>query len=169
MTEEVFRIVVTVGVFIAVLSLVIQAVAIVRLYGVGKQMQEKVEGLVAKANPIIDSTRQLVAETKPKINDMVAKVDEITEMARGQAARYNELLIEIADRARLQVDRIDNIVEDTAAKVQETTTAVQSTVLRPVREINGVVAGVRAAIAAMGTNSRRSPERATQDEEMFIG
>jgi hypothetical protein len=40
--------------------------------------------------------------------------------------------------------------------------------LKPVREVNGIMNGVKAAISAYTQGSRRPVERITQDEEMFI-
>ena len=56
----------------------------------------------------------------------------------------------------------------TVERVQETTAAVQHTILKPVREVNGVVSGVRAAISVLARGNRASVDHATQDEEMFI-
>ncbi len=55
------------------------------------------------------------------------------------------------------------------AHVEQARDAVKGAVLTPVREVEGLVAGVKAALStyAQGGN-RHSPERATQDEEMFI-
>ena len=60
------------------------------------------------------------------------------------------------------------MVADTVEKVQETTAAVQHTILKPVREVNGVVSGVRAAISVLARGNRASVDHATHDEEMFI-
>ena len=89
-------------------------------------------------------------------------------MARDQVARLDALVTETAERALLQIERVDILVSDTVERVQETTMAVQSTILKPVREINGVVSGVRAALSALAHRNRASVDHATQDEEMFI-
>ena len=54
-------------------------------------------------------------------------------------------------------------------QVEHATEAVKSAVTRPAKEVNGIVAGVKAALNtyAQGGN-RNSPEHATQDEAMFI-
>ena len=54
-------------------------------------------------------------------------------------------------------------------QVEHASETVKSAVLKPVKEVNGMVAGVKAALNtyAQGGN-RNSPEHATQDEEMFI-
>jgi hypothetical protein len=40
--------------------------------------------------------------------------------------------------------------------------------MKPIREINGLAAGVRAAIQYFARGRRPSPDRVTVDEEMFI-
>jgi hypothetical protein len=45
---------------------------------------------------------------------------------------------------------------------------VHSGVLRPIREVNGIVAGIKTAVATFVRGGRPSVDRATQDEEMFI-
>ena len=46
---------------------------------------------------------------------------------------------------------------------------VKRAVMRPVLEVNGVAAGISAAVSTLFKGSRKpSVESATQDEEMFI-
>jgi hypothetical protein len=40
--------------------------------------------------------------------------------------------------------------------------------MRPLREVNGIAAGVRAALNALARGNRPTVDRATSDEEMFI-
>jgi hypothetical protein len=47
--------------------------------------------------------------------------------------------------------------------------AMKHAVLRPVREVNGLAAGISAAVSTLVHHSRKpSVDQATQDEEMFI-
>jgi hypothetical protein len=41
-------------------------------------------------------------------------------------------------------------------------------IMKPLREVNGIAAGVRAALGAMARGNRPTVDRATSDEEMFI-
>ena len=133
-----------------------------------KRLEVKITPVVDKAGPILDSAKTLVDDARPKINDMIARADEIVVSARDQMARLESLVTEASDSARLQIERIDLAVGDTVNRVQETTAAVQSTILRPVREVNGVLAGIKTAISVYSHGQRRSVDHATQDEEMFI-
>jgi hypothetical protein len=54
------------------------------------------------------------------------------------------------------------------SRAQETVATVQSGIMKPLREIQGVAAGVRTAIFYLMRGGRPSPAQATADEEMFI-
>jgi hypothetical protein len=99
---------------------------------------------------------------------MITRAAEITTSARDQVARLDALMTETTDCVRVQIERIDMVVGDAVNRVQDTTAAVQSTILKPVREVNGVVSGFRAAFSALARGNRASVDHATQDEEMFI-
>ena len=54
------------------------------------------------------------------------------------------------------------------SRAQETVATVQSGIMVPLREIQGVAAGVRTAIFYLMRGGRPTPAQATADEEMFI-
>jgi ABC-type transporter Mla subunit MlaD len=168
MSEDVFRWVITVGVGLSALMTAITTGAMFAMYRTSKRIEEKVSPLFDKAGPIMDRARTVVDEAGPKIQDMIDKASEMTTAARDQIQKLDILLSETTERARLQIDHIDAVVGDTVNRVQETAAAVQNTVLAPVREVNGVVSGLRAAISSFARGNRASVDHATQDEEMFI-
>jgi len=168
MSEETFRWVITAGVALSALMTVVTAGAMFAVYRTSKRLEERASPLLDKAGPILDKARAIVDGAQPKIEDMLAKSQEMVAVAREQVRRLDDLVTETADRARLQIDRIEVVVEDTVNRVHETTAAVQGTILKPVREVNGVVHGLRAALATLARRNRASVDHATQDEEMFI-
>lgn len=168
MTEDVFRWVIASGVSLAALSMIVQAFVVFRIFRVSETVSGRVTALSDKAEPVIDSAKRLVDENRPKIANMAAQAEEIVSTARTQVARMDELITETTERAKIRIERIDTVLEDTIDRVQETTAAVQTTILKPVREVNGVISGVRAAVSTLGRKSRASVDSATQDEEMFI-
>ena len=67
------------------------------------------------------------------------------------------------------MDRAELVLDDTFGRVQNTVATVHGGVMRPLREISGVSAGIKAALSHMVKGATRStPAQATQDEEMFI-
>jgi hypothetical protein len=60
------------------------------------------------------------------------------------------------------------VMDDTVTRVQETVNLVHTGVMRPLRQVNGVAAGIRTAVAQLMRGGRPSVAQATSDEEMFI-
>ena len=168
MSEDAFRWAITIGVYLSWLMTAVMAGAMFGVYRTTKRLEERVNPLVDKAGTILDKSRSVIEEAEPKIREMIARGTEITVTAREQMARLDALVTETAEKARAQIDHIDAVVDDTVNRVQETTTAVQTTILKPVREVNGVVSGLRAAFSTLARGNRASVDHATQDEEMFI-
>jgi hypothetical protein len=52
--------------------------------------------------------------------------------------------------------------------VGEVGDALKRAAMRPVREANGVAAGISAAVSTFVKGRKYPPDMATQDEEMFI-
>jgi ABC-type transporter Mla subunit MlaD len=168
MSDNAFRWVITIGVAASWVTTMVMAVAILWIYRSSKRMEERVGLLLEKASPVLESARSLVDDARPRIQEMIARAAEITTSARDQVVRLDALMTETSDCVRIQIERIDAVVGDAVNRVQETTAAVQSTILKPVREVNGVVSGFRAAFSALARGNRASVDHATQDEEMFI-
>jgi len=168
MSDNVFRVIITIGVAASWVTTLVIAVAMLWIYRSSKRMEEKLGLLLERASPVLDSAQSLVDDARPKIQEVIVRAAEITTSARDQMARLDALVTETSDCVRVQIERIDVVVGDAVNRVQETTAAVQSTILKPVREVNGVISGVRAALSTLARGNRASVDHATQDEEMFI-
>jgi len=123
---------------------------------------DRVESVLATANRIME-------ENRPRISELSGEAVEIVRSGREQVERIGELLHEAGDCARTRLEQIDQAVESTVEQVGQVGDAVKRAVLRPVREVNGLAAGISAAVATLVHHSRKpSVDQATQDEEMFI-
>jgi hypothetical protein len=75
--------------------------------------------------------------------------------------------------AAAQVERADRLFAEVAARVEETTAAVQQAIVAPAREGVAVVAGLRAALTALSDSrkaaARRRATRQDEDDQLFIG
>jgi ABC-type transporter Mla subunit MlaD len=196
-TEDTFRIVVAAAVALACLAFVVQAVAAFALYRVAQRMQQKVGPLADRADPVIEklgpmidkvglaadkvgpvadqvgmvlaTTNQIVEETRPRISELSDEAMEIVRSGRQQVERIGELLHDAGDRAHARLEQIDRAVDSTVEQVGQVGDAMKRAVLRPVREVNGLAAGISAAVSTLVHHSRKpSVDQATQDEEMFI-
>jgi hypothetical protein len=175
MPDDTFRLVVALGVAIATLSMFIMAVMTVVLFRAFSRMQTKVDDMVDQSAPVVASVRHLLNENSSKIGRIVSASEdtavnarEISVLAKDQAYRFAEVGRDITDRAKVQVARVDAVVDETVDQVQHLGVNVRSAVMKPVSEVAGVLAGIRAGVSAFTNGHRPNVARATQDEEMFI-
>ena len=204
MSEDIFRIVVTVAVALACLAFLVQAGVAVALYRVVRKMQEKIsplvekgQGVAEKAGPVIEKIGPLLDQARPVVQKAGPAVDKVTEIlatsgkileetrpriaeiaadtaatvksGRQQVERIGELLHDATGRAQDRLEQIDRSVDSTVEQVEHAGESVKRAMMRPVREVNGIAAGVSAAVATLVGRSRKSSvDHATQDEEMFI-
>ncbi len=168
MPEDLFRWVIAAAVVISALAFLVQAVLVLGLYRSFKEVQRRVSALTERAEPILNSALSLVDENRPKIAAITGEAAEITRMAKVEMIRISELVAEISDRTRMKVATVDAALDDAAGNLQNAASSVRYAVLRPLREISGILNGVRAALGAFVYGRQEPVDRATQDEEMFI-
>jgi methyl-accepting chemotaxis protein len=183
MPEDVFRWVIAVAVFLACIASVVQAVVLAAVYRAGKQAQkagkeaqtklaplvEDFESFLTTCNSFLTTSGKILEENRPRIAGITAETLAVAKTTRQQVERIGELMDDVNCRAKARIAQIDQTVENTVEQVEHASDAVKSAVMKPVKEVSGIVAGVKAALNtyAQGGN-RNSPEDATQDEEMFI-
>lgn len=169
MSEDVFRWVVAAAVILACLALIVQAGIAFAWYRIGRQLQAKVVPLAARAEPILDTAREILHDNQPRIAEMTGDAAAMTKTARRQTEQWSVVLDEAAVCARERISQIDEKVGETVQQVEEVGGAVKTAVTRPVREVNALMAGIKAAVVTYVQGGRRpSVDHATQDEEMFI-
>lgn len=130
-------------------------------------MIPKVEGLIPKAEGIMESSKAVVDNGQRQIQELTTKASEILDVAKQQLQRVDGLLGEASSRARVQMDRAEAVLDDAMSRTQQTVAMLNGGVVKPIREIQGVAAGIRTALIYL-TKGRPNPTQATADEEMFI-
>jgi uncharacterized protein YoxC len=128
---------------------------------------ENIGAVADKAGNLVVSVNRIVDETRPRVAEISDEAVAIVKTGRDQVERVGELLQDAAGRTRERLDQIDRSVDSTIHQVEQVGVSVKRAVMRPVREVNGVAAGISAAMSALGR--KKAPvDTATQDEEMFI-
>jgi methyl-accepting chemotaxis protein len=130
---------------------------------------EKLGTAADQAGKVLTNTNRIIEEARPRISEVSSEVAAISHSGREQVERLGELLQDAGERARDRLEQIDHTVESTVEQVEQAGEAMKRTVMRPVREVNGIAAGISAAVATLVKKPRKhSVDSATQDEEMFI-
>jgi len=138
-------------------------------------VMEEARAAVAKAGLFIERATDTVASANLMINDVRPQVKEISQEAvaivhsgREQVERIGDLVHSAGDKAKARLDQIDQSVDSTIEQVGNVGGVVKRAVMKPVREVNGIAAGISAAVSTLMRHKKSSVDAATQDEEMFI-
>lgn len=175
MPEDVFRWVVAIAVVLACIAFLVQSVTIFLIYRAakraqqaGKEAQDKVMPLVNRAEAILTTTGKMLEENRPRVAEITAEAVVIVKTARQQTERLSALLEETSERVRTRIAQIDEKMDHTVEEVEHAGEAVKAAVMKPVKEVNGFIAGLKAAVSCYAQGGTHSVEHVTQDEEMFI-
>ena len=160
-------IVIAVFVFVAAVALCVQAGLLFGIYRSARSMEEKVSPLLPKVDALVETSRVAVEDSRKQIHEITVKTNDILDVTRKQLARVDEVLEDAAGRARVQLDRAEMVLDDTMNRAHETVAMVHNGIMKPLREIQGVSAGLKAALNYL-MRGRNGPVHATADEEMFI-
>ncbi len=162
------------------LALLIQSIVLLAIFvGMGKatkKMQEEIEDIRSSVMPVVKDTKELVESARalfirlsPKVESTVTDVAELTRVFRAQAADVEVSLEEILGKARKQAGRIDGMVSGTLDAVDNAAAFVTETVSKPVRQLSGVLAGIKAAVESLGaSNSKYHEPGVHDDKDMFV-
>jgi uncharacterized protein YoxC len=172
---------------VAALALFVQTVILLALYrGMTKAAQsikEEIEDLRSSVMPVVDSTRELVGSTRemldstralavrvgPKVETAVTDVAELARVLREQAADVEALAGDVLERVRKQTARIDAMVSGTLDSVDKASAFVTEAVARPVRQLSGLLAGVKAIVESLRSTEAGFREPGVHDDkDMFV-
>lgn len=160
-------IVIAIFVFVAAVALCVQAGFLFAIFKTSRELERKAMPLLPKLDALVEGSTKAIEDSRKQIHDITTKASEILDTARVQLARVDEVLQDATGRARIQMDRAEMVIDDAMNRAQETVATVHDGIMKPLREIQGVTAGVRAALHFL-MRGRHSGVQATADEEMFI-
>ena len=160
--------VMTAFVIIAAIALCIQAGMMAAMYRATKTMQSQIQPLLPKVESLVDSTKTTVEQSRKQIVDITARANEIMESTKRQLSMVEGVVSDASARAKVQLERVDLVLDDTLNRAHETVATVHDGIMRPLREMNGIAAGIKTALAYLARGNRPSVDQATSDEEMFI-
>lgn len=143
----------TAEVLLGIIALAVAVMAIVQV------------GAIVAGLRVARRVERLAADMETSVKPLLANLTTMSAEASRAAAV-----------AATQVERIDKVFSEMAARVDQTLATAQAFIAGPAREGMAIVAGIRAAMSALHgireASRRRSAARiaATEDEEsLFIG
>jgi ABC-type transporter Mla subunit MlaD len=168
MNETTLLYVMAAFVIVSAVALCIQAGMLAGIYKTTKALQEKIDPLLPKVDNLVAKATSTVEQSSRQITEITSRTNDILDSTKRQLAIVEDVVGDAAVRAKLQMERAELVLDDTLSRAHETIAVVHDGIMRPLREVNGVAAGIRAALGAMARGNRPTVDRATSDEEMFI-
>lgn len=152
---------------VAAIALVIQACLMFGMYKATVALTERVTLMLPKVEALMDTSRVAIEESRATIAEIRQKSNLILDSGHKQIKQLESILADAAERTTKQLAYAEAVVQDALGRVEDTVALVHKGVLKPIRSITGIAAGVGAAVQYL-MRRRPNPERATLDEEMFI-
>lgn len=168
MSETALLYVMTAFVIISAIALCIQAGMLAGIYKTTKQLQESINPLIPKVENLVEKANSTVEQSGKQITEITTRANDILDSTKRQLAIVEEVVEDAAARAKVQMERVELVIDDTLSRAHETVAVVHDGIMRPLREVNGIAAGVRAALSSLARGNRPTVDQATSDEEMFI-
>ena len=145
---------------IIAISLMCAAGAAILAAGFTAKLLHRVDGIAniveQRTGPILDRTNELLRDLGPKIHTVSTNVEQISYTVRSKVdelgqtvSQLNETVQEINGRTRAQVSRVDGIVTNALVATEEISHTVQQGIKAPVRQIAGVMAGLKAGLETL--------------------
>ena len=153
---------------LAAIAMLVQMFVMIGLYKATRSAEQRITAILPKVESLLSVSQTTIEQGRKQILEITGKTNEILALAHTQVTRVDDVLADASSRARVQLERAEMIIDDTLSRAQQTIGLVHSGVMRPLREIQGVTAGVKAAIGFLSRGSRSSVNQITHDEEMFI-
>ena len=132
------------------IAMVGQAVAlIVMAIGAAKARKrglEIAEDLRVRVLPIISGTHELIRDNSPKVKVITENFVEASHVIRSKAQEFDVTASDLNAKTRAQAARIDGIVTSVLNTTVEITETIQKGIKVPVREVSGLVNGLKAGL-----------------------
>ena len=135
-------------------------VAVIAATKARKRLIEIADEVRTRTIPVIDGAQSLLHDLNPKMRIITDNLVETSHVVRSKAQEFDTTISDVNERARAQSARVDDMV----TSVLDTTAGIASTLQRgvsvPVREFNGIMNGLKAAVDVLvgrKNHSSRSP------------
>ena len=148
--------------FIAVtgLAVLMQAFILLGIYLVVRRtvrtVTRQIDDFRAVLIPLITSTRDLIVVTRdavdrtlPRIENSVSDLSSVAQRLRAQSEEVQITFSELLHKLRAQSQRADSMMTGVLDKVDRASDFVQEKVSKPVRQVSGIIASVKAAYDVM--------------------
>ncbi|MEI9812675.1 MAG: hypothetical protein WDO18_08365 [Acidobacteriota bacterium] len=155
------------AVIVSAIALVIQACMLFGMYKASQALRERILTVLPKLEELVETSRDVIEEGRMTVVEIRQKSNLILDSGQKQMRQLESILSDAAERSNRQMAYAEAVVQEALGRVEDTVQLVHQGVLKPIRGLSGIAAGVSAALQYL-LSRRPTPGGATLDEEMFI-
>jgi hypothetical protein len=155
---------------IAAVSILAQACFTVGMFIAARKAQKKIMGLAddvrLHALPAIIASRDVIQEITPKLKIITENLTAVSATLRAKTEKVGGLVGDVTDRAQVQAVRVDGMVKGTLDHLTSAVQAIEHGIAVPVRQVNGILNGLRAGVDVMrkkDVSNHQEPE-----DDLFV-
>jgi len=156
-------------------ALLIQCLAFLGIARSIRQISLKVDGMrtdITKSSAeLTQRAGEFLATVKSAVEGMRGLQESLattSEVIQKRVIEVDALLGEASDAARLQIARIQDVVDTASRSVEETFEGLHRSVIAPVREIHAILAGIRVGLDVLLRRRSGTAQPTHRDGELFI-
>jgi hypothetical protein len=155
---------------VAALSLLLQAASMLAVAIGARKAQKKVMALAddvrLHALPVIMSSREVLQDIGPRLKVITANLEATSTVLRSKSDQVSGLVGDVTTRAQAQAARVDGMVKGTLDQVTYAVHAVEAGIAAPVRQLSGILNGIRAGVDVLRT--RTPGENLNPEDDLFV-
>jgi ABC-type transporter Mla subunit MlaD len=117
------------------------------------------------AMPVIISSQQVMQDLTPRLKVISENLEKISDIARSKSEKVSGLVDDVTTRAQVQASRVDGMVKGTLDQVTYAVQAIEHGVQKPLRQVNGVLNGLRAGLDEL---RRKEDVKPDDGDDLFV-
>ena len=155
---------------IAAVSILMQAGFTVAMFLGVRKAQKKIMALAddvrLHALPVIMSSGEVIQDFTPKFKTITENLTATSATLRSKADQVGGLVGDVSNRAQVQAWRVDGMVKGTLDQLTLAVHAIEHGIAAPVRQVNGILNGLRAGVEVM--RKREPGNRLDPDDDPYV-
>jgi hypothetical protein len=164
------QILLVVFIAIAAVSILMQAIFTIAMALGARKAQKKLLALAddvrLHALPVIIQSRELIQDFSPKFKVITENLTAASTTLRNKTEQVGGLVGDVTGRAQVQATRVDGMLKGTLDQLNFAVHAIEHGVAVPLRQVNGILNGLRAGVEVL---RKKSPDDPLEPEDdLFV-
>lgn len=128
--------------------------------------------LIGSVKNLVTTAQTLVKDIQAPAQAAISEMELMTRDIHAQALQLQASVDEIAQKARYQADRVDNMTTSFLNGLDRFGSFLNDAVHAPIRQFNGVIAAARAVVDTLRSPApsrpRSRPTNVAEDKDLFV-